>query len=308
MGGRARLGGGDGKGGVVSFFALDLETSGVLGRDVVVTLPLLRRFITVQDIDAERGLGAYLLPSPRRINLVGFGVDLDLGTATSSATSITGLRAMPVGIGLPLEDVGDLGEYPVLPSPLDFSSCEGTVDIGLSVPCVTFFQLALLDAEDDVRVASGAGLKSGICICGHALRSRRVGSRVAFTTESMAKSGLSRIFRCFVRSSLSLRDTGHKGYLLGLRSRDLGLLIGPVHSVVTDATVGGGSISLAYSLTVLMLGAIFGVALQASLDDEINPSRLLGSLHRRSGLFGGGGPGLSLKLLMPNEAAMLGVR
>ena len=53
VGGRARLGGGDGSGGVVSFFTLGLEASGVLGRDVVVTLPLLRRFNAVRDIDAE---------------------------------------------------------------------------------------------------------------------------------------------------------------------------------------------------------------------------------------------------------------
>jgi hypothetical protein len=176
------------------------------------------------------------------------------------------------------------------------------------VSSVTFFQLALLDADDDVLVASGAGLNSGICICGLALRSRRVGGGGAFTTESIVKSDLSRIFRCFVRSSLSFRDIGYKGYLLGLRSRDLGLVIGPVHSVVTDGRIIGWSASLAYSLTVLMLGAIFGVALRASLEAEINPSMLLGSLHSRSGLFGGGGPGLSLKLRMPREAAMLGVR
>jgi hypothetical protein len=109
VGGRARLGGGDGKGGVVSFLGIVLVASGVLGRDVVVALPLLLRFSAVRDMDAERGLGAYLLPSPRRINLVGFGVDLALGKGTCSATSITGLRATPE-LGLPLEDVGDFGE------------------------------------------------------------------------------------------------------------------------------------------------------------------------------------------------------
>jgi hypothetical protein len=57
-----------------------------------------------------------------------------------------------------------------------------------------------------------------------------------------------------------------------------------------------------------MLGAIFGVALRASLEAEINPSMLLGSLHSRSGLLGGGGPGLSLKIRIPREVAMLGVR
>jgi hypothetical protein len=56
-----------------------------------------------------------------------------------------------------------------------------------------------------------------------------------------------------------------------------------------------------------MLGAILGVALRASLDADISPSMLRGSLHSLSGLFGGGGPGLSLKLRIPREAAMLGV-
>lgn len=312
VGGRARFGGGDGRGGVVSFFALGLEASGVLGRDVVPALPLLRRFKAARDIDAERGLGTYLLPSPRSISRVGLGVDRAFGRGTSSATNITGLRATPSELGLPLEEVGDFGEYPVFPSRLDFSSCEGTVETGLSVSSVIFFQLALLDADDDVLVASGADLKSGTWICGRVLRSRRVGGIEALTTESIAKPGVSQIVRCFVRSSLSFRDIGYRGCLVVLRSRDLGLLIGPVHSVVTDAMIGGGSISLtyslAYSLTVLMLGAIFGVALRFSLEAEINPSILLGSLHSRSGLFGGGGPGLSLKLLMPREAAMLGVR
>lgn len=104
---------------------------------------------------------------------------------------------------------------------------------------VTFFQLALLEADDDVLVASGAGLNSGICICGLALRRRRDGGGGALTTELMAKSGLSRIFRCLVRSSLSFRDIGYRGYLLRLRSRDLGLVIGPVHSVVTDGRIIG---------------------------------------------------------------------
>lgn len=104
---------------------------------------------------------------------------------------------------------------------------------------MTFFQLALLEADDDVLVASGAGLNSGICICGLALRRRRDGGGGALTTELMAKSGLSRIFRCLVRSSLSFRDIGYRGYLLRLRSRDLGLVIGPVHSVVTDGRIIG---------------------------------------------------------------------
>lgn len=62
--------------------------------------------------------------------------------------------------------------------------------------------------------------------------------------------------------------------------------------------------SLAYSLTLLMLGAILGVTREA----DIRPSILLGSRHIRKGLFGGGGPGLSEKLRTHNEAAILGVR
>lgn len=93
---------------------------------------------------------------------MGFGVDLAFGRGTSSATSITGLRAMLVEFGLLLEGVGELGLYPALPSSEDFSSCEGTVETGLRVFSVTFFQLALLDAEDDALVANGAGLTSGI--------------------------------------------------------------------------------------------------------------------------------------------------
>jgi len=162
VGGRARFGGGEGRGGVLSFLPVDFEVSGVLGREGVAMPPLLRLFAAAREIEADRGLGAYLLPSPRKMSLVGFGVDLALGRGTSSATSITGLRAIFAEFGLPLDVVGEFGEYPVLPSSPDFSSCEGTVDTGLSVVSVTFFQLALLEAEEDVRVASGAGLKSGI--------------------------------------------------------------------------------------------------------------------------------------------------
>jgi hypothetical protein len=64
--------------------------------------------------------------------------------------------------GLPFDVVGEFGEYPVLPSSSDFSSCEGTVETGLSVVSVTFFQLASLEADEEVRVTNGAGLKSGI--------------------------------------------------------------------------------------------------------------------------------------------------
>jgi hypothetical protein len=192
---------------VLFFFPLTLAVSGVFGREMVAMLPLLRRFAAVRDIDADRGRGAYLLPSPRRVSLVGFGVDRALGKGTSSATSITGLSAMVAELGLPLVPVG---EYPVLPSSMDFSSCDGTVDTGLRVVSVTFFQLALLEADDDVRVASGAGLKAGIWIAGRALRSRRAEGGGELTTASIVceKPGLSRILRCLVFSSRSLRDVG----------------------------------------------------------------------------------------------------
>ena len=273
-------------------------------------LPLLLRFAAVREIEADRGLGAYLLPSPRKMSLVGFGVDLALGRGTSSATNITGLRAMFAEFGLPLDAVAEVGEYPVLPSSPDFSSCEGTVDTGLSVVSVTFFQLALLEADDEVRVASGAGLKSGMWICGRALRSRRAEGEGALTTASIVceNPGLSRIFRCLVFSSRSFREIGYSGCSMGLRSRDLGLLMGPVHSVITEGMINGGSASLAYSLTLFMLGAIFGVTLRASLAGDIKPSMLLGSRHNLRGLFGGGGPGLSEKLRTHTDADMLGVR
>jgi hypothetical protein len=107
VGGRARFGGGEGRGGVVSFLLLDLEISGVLGREMVAMLPLLRRFAAVRDIETDRGRGAYLLPSPRNMSFVGFGVDLALGKGTSSATSITGLKVMFAEFGLPLDAVGE---------------------------------------------------------------------------------------------------------------------------------------------------------------------------------------------------------
>lgn len=130
------------------------------------------------------------------------------------------------------------------------------------------------------------------------------------TTASIVceKPGLSRIFRCLVLSSRSLRETGYSGCLMGLRSRDLGLLMGPVHSVITEGMINGGSTSLAYSLTLFMLGAIFGVTLRTSRAGDIRPSILLGSRHSLRGLFGGGGPGLSEKLRTHRDADKLGVR
>lgn len=118
------------------------------------------------------------------------------------------------------------------------------------------------------------------------------------------KPGLSRILRCLVCSSLSFRDIGYSGCLTGLRSLDFGLLIGPVHSVIIEGMIIGVSASLACSLTLLTLGAIFGVTLRISLDDDISPSMLFGSRPSLRGLLGGGGPGLSEKLRGPSEAVM----
>jgi len=58
----------------------------------------------------------------------------------------------------------------------------------------------------------------------------------------------------------------------------------------------------------LMVGAIFGVALRTVLAGDIVPFILAGSLQRRSGLLGGGGPGLSEKLLGYIDEAMLEAR
>lgn len=108
VGGKARLGGGEGRGGVSSFFAGGLLVSGELGRELPMLLRLLR-LMAVREIEAERGRGAYLVPSPRRMSLGGLGVFLALGGGTSSATSITGLRAMIAELGLPLLTDGEVG-------------------------------------------------------------------------------------------------------------------------------------------------------------------------------------------------------
>ena len=84
--------------------------------------------------------------------------------------------------------------------------------------------------------------------------------------------------------------------------------MGPVHSVMTEGMMIGGSASLAYSLTLFMLGAILGVVLRGSRDFDKRPSILFGSRHVLKGLFGGGGPGLSEKLRTPRDTDMLGVR
>lgn len=85
-------------------------------------------------------------------------------------------------------------------------------------------------------------------------------------------------------------------------------VIGPVHSVMIEGTIAGRSWSLACSSISLMIGAIFGVALRAELGGEIVPPVLTGSLQRRKGLLGGGGPGLSEKLRGYMDDAILGAR
>lgn len=106
VGGSARFGGGDGRGGVSSLL---LPTSGVAGRETVTKLDRLLRLMAVRDIEADRGLGLYFVPSPRRISLVGFGGDFALAKGTSSATNITGLNAIFAELGLPLVVAGDTG-------------------------------------------------------------------------------------------------------------------------------------------------------------------------------------------------------
>lgn len=132
----------------------------------------------------------------------------------------------------------------------------------------------------------------------------------SLTIESIVreKPGLSRILRCLVRSSLSFFEIGCSGCLSGLRSRDFGRLIGPVHSVITDGMMIGISLSLACSLTLLMLGAILGVALRPLSGVVMMPSIPVGSRQNLNGLLAGGGPGLSEKLRGPIDVAKLGVR
>jgi hypothetical protein len=104
VGGSARFGGGEGSGGVSS---LRLLLFGVEGLDMLAILE--RRFKAARDNDADRGRGAYLVPSPRRINRAGFTGVLTFGTGTSSATSITGERHILAQFGLSLEDIGETG-------------------------------------------------------------------------------------------------------------------------------------------------------------------------------------------------------
>lgn len=63
-----------------------------------------------------------------------------------------------------IDAVGETGEYPVFSPPPLKHSCDGTGETGVRVDSVTFFQLAVLDADDDARVTSGAGRRSGIMI------------------------------------------------------------------------------------------------------------------------------------------------
>ena len=106
VGGSARCGGGDGGGGVSP---LHLPLFGVAGLDILAMLDRLRRFMAVRDIEAERGLGAYLVPSPRRMSRAGFVGDFTFGTGTSSATSIIGERQILTELGLSFDVVGEIG-------------------------------------------------------------------------------------------------------------------------------------------------------------------------------------------------------
>lgn len=90
VGGRARLGGGEGSRGVVSLF---LVPSGLDGLDGV-SKPERRSAARGMEADLGRGTAARLPLRSRRMSLAGFGVGLALGAGTSSATSITGLSAM----------------------------------------------------------------------------------------------------------------------------------------------------------------------------------------------------------------------
>jgi len=240
VGGSARFGGGEGKGGVVS--SLLFLPSGVAGLETVTKLDRLLRFTAVREIEADRGRGLYFVPSPRRISRAGFGGDFAFDKGTSSATSITGLSVIFGESGLPFVVAGDTGVYPVFSLRTStLSSADGTGETGCVVFSVTCFQLAVLEADDEARVAKGAGFKSGIWICGRALRSRRVGSGGALTTASMVCVGYgrSRSLRCRIRSSRSLRDAGYSGW----RTRPVCrvLVMGPVHSVMTEGTTTGSS-------------------------------------------------------------------
>lgn len=149
VGGRALVGGGEGRGGALSS---SLSCRGLLDRGeewmLFWLLPLLftlRRRTAAREYEADRGRGAYVLPS-LRMSLVGFGEGLVFGIGTSSATSMTGLKHMPesdVRFSAVCA-VGDMGVY------VDGSSasvaCDGTGETGVCVDCVTFFQLATLEA------------------------------------------------------------------------------------------------------------------------------------------------------------------
>lgn len=188
VGGKARFGGGEGSGGMPSFCR---PVAGVAGRDGVraggASAPArLRLFMALRGMDADLGRGTYDLPS-FTTTLASFGVDFVLGTGVSSATSITGLSAMHI-VSLTLEVVGDIGVYPVLVSWLRGLSCDSTGDTGVLADWVLFFQLAVLDAEEEVLVTSGAGF-SGIWSCGLAFR-RRLGPVSAASSAALSTARL----------------------------------------------------------------------------------------------------------------------
>lgn len=163
-------------------------------------------------MDADLGRGVYDFPSLTMI-FAGFDGALAFSTGISSATSMTGLSAIGVpALALSLGVIGDTGVYPVVSPVVTGETSGGTSMACVCVDSVTFLQLELLDAEEEARVASGAGRRfPGIWIWGLAFRSFCLGiSGRALTTESMVFTasfaiGRSLSFRARVRSSRSLR-------------------------------------------------------------------------------------------------------
>lgn len=93
VGGRARLGGGDGSRGASSCSCCRYGVSAVVG--VFAPCPLLL-FIALRGIDADLGRGVYVGRGVYgfTITFAPCGGDLAFGTGISCATSITGLRAI----------------------------------------------------------------------------------------------------------------------------------------------------------------------------------------------------------------------
>lgn len=124
-------------------------------------------------------------------------------------------------------------------------AADGTAEIGVRVSSVTFFQLRLLEADDEARAASGAGLRLGIWICGLAFFNFCLGTGTgALTMASIVRAGIgtlgigrSRSLRARVLSSRSRREIWKTDWLVFFPA-DLGRLIGPVQSVTTVGLIG----------------------------------------------------------------------